>query len=398
MEVLVLDSIYFDHHATTPVDPRVVQAMMPFLTDSFANAGSSHLMGRLVSKALQKSRKQVANLINAQTSEVFFTSGATESNNIVLQGVAESCACVGKHIITSKIEHPAVLYVCKELENKGFEVTYVDCDREGLTSVESIHKQIRLGKEGTTDRTVMVSIMGANNEIGTINPVAAISKLCQANQILFHVDGAQYVGKLAVDTLSLGIDFLSFSGHKMYAPKGIGGLYIRESLLKSSCKPLMFGGGQEGGVRPGTQPVPMMIALGEACELAEKELETREDHQKKLRDMLWMGLQENVKDVTLNGHATQRLSGNLNVHFKGIDGEMLMLRLKNIAVSTGSACSGLKSKASHVLSGIGLSDLEAKASVRFGIGQSNTEAEVLQVVARVKEEVAVLRKFFSSLK
>ncbi len=388
-----MGSIYLDHHATTPVDSRVLAAMKPFLETHYANAGSSHLAGRRIRKHVATAREQVANLLGCGVGEVLFTSGATESNNMAIHGVARRSQCQGKHIITSQIEHSAVLFACQALEKEGFEVTYLPVGKDGIVSPGDIKAAIRTGEEGTTDRTVLVSIMGANNEIGTIQPIKEISKICNEASVVFHVDAAQYIGKIPVNVKELGADLMSFSGHKMYAPKGVGGFYFNSASKRMPCiQPIMHGGGQEGGLRPGTLPVPMVVALGKAAQIASSEQEQHNDKERQLRDWLWSSLRSNIEGLKLNGSIEHRLPGNLNICVSGIDAELLMLRLGNIAVSTGSACSGKSSAPSHVLKALGLSDKEAYASVRMGLGRSTTKEQLEVVIKEFTDSVQKLRK------
>jgi len=388
-----LESIYLDHHATTPVDARVLKAMEPFLKDQFANAGSSHLAGRRVRKYVNLARDQVSALLHCNPSEVLFTSGATESNNMAIHGVAKHSNCQGKHIITTKIEHSAVLFACQALEEEGFEVTYLPVGKDGIVSPDAVKDAIRTGEKGTTGRTVLVTIMGANNEIGTIQPISEIARICSNAGVLFHVDAAQYIGKLPVNVKDLGPDLMSFSGHKMYAPKGIGGLYVNSASKCALCvRPIMHGGGQEGGLRPGTVPVAMVVGLGKAAEIAQSELEASNQKETQLRNWLWEKLQANLEGLKINGCFKRRLPGNLNICIDGIDGELLMLRLGGIAVSTGSACSGKSSAPSHVLKALGLHDNCAYASVRMGLGRSTTKEQIEIAAEKIIDSVKKLRK------
>lgn len=383
--------IYMDNHATTPVDPRVLDTMLPFLRDKFGNVGSGHLCGRDVRNPVVVARQQVADLIGATPQEIVFTSGATESDNLAIKGVAYGNQERGRHIITCVTEHKAVLDSCHFLEQKGFAVTYLPVDRDGRITVEQVAGAMRHGKPGTTDRTVLVTLMGANNEIGTIHPIADIGALCREHGILFHVDAAQTAGKIPFDVQKMNVDLASLSAHKMYGPKGIGALYVRNCTPRMALEVQMHGGGQEFGFRSGTLAVPMIVALGKACELAREELHDEITHLGRLRDRLQTEITTKLGGVRVNGHAVERVPGNLSLTFSGVDGEMLMLSLKEVCCSATSACSAALAAPSHVLKAIGHSDDEALASIRFGLGRFNTEEEVGYVVEKVLETVKRLR-------
>jgi cysteine desulfurase len=387
--------IYLDNHATTPIDPRVIDEMMPFLTDKFGNIASSHCFGQAVRNPCRLARERVAKLIGALSDEIIFTSGATESNNLAIKGIAEAYAAKGRHIITAISEHKAVLDTCAYLASRGFEVTYLPVNSYGQISLEQIQKAMRNGKEGTTDRTILVSLMAANNEVGTFHPIADIGALCQRAGVVFHVDAAQAVGKIPLNVKSSHVDLLSISAHKIYGPKGVGALYIRRSGEKLSLATQMHGGGQEGGLRAGTLAVSLVVGLGKACEIAESDMKDEHERLLKLRERLLNGLAAAFSGLKVNGHPVDRLAGNLNVTFSGFDPEILSLGLKDIAVSSTSACSSALPKPSHVLCACGLSEDDAFASIRFGIGRFNTEEEIDFVVARITSHI---EKFSGSVK
>jgi cysteine desulfurase len=379
--------IYMDNHATTPVDPRVLDAMLPFLKDKFGNLGSEHLCGRETRSPVAVARKQVASLINAGPDEIVFTSGATESDNLAIKGAAFALKSKGDHIITCKTEHKAVLDTCKYLEEKGFKVTYLDVDRFGRVGA----KDVQNAMEKYPGKTILVSLMGANNEIGTIHPIKEIGKLCRDKDVVFHVDAAQCAGKIPFDVRESCIDMASLSAHKMYGPKGIGALYIRKAV-RDKFEPQMHGGGQEGGIRSGTLAVPMAVALGIACEIARDELKPEMSRLSAMRSRLEQRIVKEVGGVRVNGHPEERLPGNLSLTFENVDGEMMMLALKEICCSATSACSSTSPTPSHVLRALGHTNAEALASIRFGIGRFNSEEEVDYVADRVKDVVTALRK------
>ena len=376
--------IYMDHSATSPVDPEVFEAMKPYFTEGFGNASTLYKLGRDAKMAMETARKQVASLINAEPKEIIFTSGGTESDNIAIKGTVYRLKNKGNHIITSNIEHPAVTETCKYLEKNGFEVTYVPVDKEGLVHPEDVEKAI-------TDKTVLITIMHANNEIGTIQPIAEIGKIAKEHGIYFHTDAVQSVGKIPVDVKAMNVDMLSLSSHKLYGPKGIGALYIKKGVR---LEPIIHGGGHERGLRPGTENVPAIVGLGKACEISEENLDKDMEHLKKLRDKLIDSVLEQNEEAYLNGHRTQRLPGNVNFRFTGIEGESLILHLdsKGIAASTGSACSSIKLEPSAVLMAIGLKEVEAHGSLRLSLGRENTEEDVDYTIKAIKEVVDTLRK------
>ncbi len=379
--------VYLDNLATTPLDPRVLDAMMPFLTDKFGNAASrSHPYGWEAEKAVDLARQQVADLIGAaDKKEIIFTSGATESDNIALKGVVEMYAQKGKHIITASTEHKAVLDTCKRLERSGVaEVTYLDPDRTGTVTAEMVSGAIR-------EDTILVSIMGANNEIGTIAPLAEIGAVCREKGVFFFCDAAQVVGKVPFDVEAMKVDLAAISGHKLYGPKGIGALYVRRKRPRVRVAGVIDGGGHERGMRSGTLNVPAIVGLGKACELAKDEMAAEAERETKLRQRLLEGLRAKLPEVYLNGHAERRLPGNLNVSFYGAEGEGIMMGMPDLAVSSGSACTSASLEPSYVLRAIGVTDDLAHNSIRFGIGRFTTEEEVDFAVEQVVDAVAGAR-------
>jgi cysteine desulfurase len=383
--------VYFDHHATTPVDERVFEEMKPYFCQEFGNTGSVHCFGKSVKQACEQARDAVADAFGAKNpAEVVFTSGATESNNLALKGVAYGYASKGRHIITTKVEHPSVLATCQFLQTQGYEVTYLPVDQYGAVSANEIAQAIRNGIPGTTDRTILVSVIAANNEIGTINPIQEIAAVCRSADVLLHVDGAQAVGKIPFEASAWGVDFVSMSGHKIYGPKGIGAFYINSERAPYQLVPLMHGGGQEFGIRSGTLPVSLVVGLGKACAIACEEMDKDSIHQSELRHFLISELRRHNIEFSLNGHPERRLPGNASISFAHIESELLALGFKNIAVSSTSACSAGKAKASHVLTAIGLTPDQAMSTVRFGFGRQNTEADVAEAVEQI---AANYRKF-----
>jgi cysteine desulfurase len=377
--------IYMDHHATTPVAPEVFEAMRPYFLEHFGNAASrNHAFGWAAEGAVETARMQVARLIGCKPIEIVLTSGATESDNLALKGVAYAYRDKGTHLVTSQIEHHAVLDSCKRLEKEGFRVTYVPVDRQGLVDPAVVAKAI-------TPKTILVSIMLANNEVGTIQPLHEIGRICKDRGVLFHSDAVQGVGKLPVDVDAMGVDLLSLTAHKLYGPKGVGALYVRMGTPRVRLVPQMDGGGHEKGRRSGTLNVPGIVGLGKACEVAGRVMADEAGTLTALRERLRGELFLRLDHIHLNGHLTKRLPGNLNVSFDFVDGEAFLMSLKDIAVSSGSACTSASTQGSHVLRAMGLGDELAHASVRFGLGRSNTEEEVDYVCGRVVEEVARLR-------
>ena len=376
--------IYMDHSATSPVDPEVFEAMKPYFTDSFGNASTLYSLGRDARKAMELAREEVASIIGAETKDIIFTSGGTESDNIAIKGTAYKLKNKGNHIITSDIEHPAVDETCKYLEKNGFEVTYLPVYEDGIVKVSDLEAAI-------TDKTILITVMHANNEIGTIQPIAEIGKIARERGIYFHTDAVQTVGKIPVDVNELNVDMLSLSSHKLYGPKGVGALYVRKGVR---IEPIIHGGGHERGIRPGTENVAGIVGLGKACSLARENLERDAQKLRGLRDRLIEGVLEQNEDSYLNGHRTKRLPNNANFRFTGIEGESLILHLdsKGIASSTGSACSSTKLEPSHVLMAIGLEEVESHGSLRISLGHENTEEDIDFTLTAIKEVVDKLRK------
>ena len=377
--------IYLDNHATTRTDPRVVQAMLPYFTEQYGNAASrNHVFGWKAEEAVDQARTQIAELIGAEAKDVIFTSGATESNNLAIKGAAQMLRRQGNHIITVQTEHRAVLDPCRRLQRDGFDVTFLPVDRFGRVAPPQIADAI-------TDRTILVSVMLANNEIGTLQPVENIGRICKEHNVLLHTDAAQAVGKIPVDVEALQIDLLSLSAHKLYGPKGIGALYLRRRQPHVRLEPLFDGGGHERGMRSGTLPVPLIVGFGAACALCRREMADDAAHARKLRESLWQGLCDELDELFLNGHPTERLPGNLNVSFAGVRGEALLMALKNIAISSGSACTSASVEPSYVLRALGVPDDLAHSSIRFGIGRFNTAEEIEYTIAEVVRQVRHLR-------
>ncbi len=384
--------IYLDNHSTTKVDPLVLEAMIPYFTNDYGNSSSkTHEFGWKAEAAVEYARKLTSRLLKCEPRDIIFTSGATESINLAIKGAAEANSAKGNHIITSVIEHEAVLDSCKYLERKGFDVTYVKVDKFGIVSPEDI-------SEAITDKTIMVSIMYVNNEIGTIQPIKEISKLCKQKKILFHTDATQAVGKIPIDLSKLGIDLLSFSAHKMYGPKGVGALYKSGKLPRVRIIPQQDGGVQEKGLRAGTLNVPGIIGLGKACEVAANNLENEAKRIKELKDKLYSGIISTVNGVKLNGDSARNIAGNLNISIEGVDSDSLMMLVKEIAVSTGSACSSESVEPSHVLTAIGLDKNLMRSTIRFGIGRFNTEEEIDYVINKFTEKINYLLSVAPSYK
>jgi cysteine desulfurase len=382
--------IYLDCHATTPMDERVLTAMLPYFTEQFGNPSSiNHLYGWEAEAAVKTARETIANAINSEPEEIIFTSGATEANNLAIKGVAEAYYQKGQHIITVQTEHRAVLDPCIYLEELGFEVTYLPVKPDGLIELDSLEKAIR-------PDTILVSIMAANNEIGVLQPIAKIGELCHQKEILFHSDAAQAIAKIPLDVKTMKIDLMSFTAHKVYGPKGIGALYVCRRSPRVNLASQIHGGGQERGFRSGTLYPPQIVGFAKAIELGLEEMETESKGLQTLRDTLWEKLSQ-LSNIHLNGHPKQRLAGNLNVSFEGVDGAALLLGLQSIvALSSGSACSSTTTKPSHVLTALGHSDSLAYASLRFGIGRFNTLEEIEQVAEQVITTVTALRKAVNS--
>lgn len=373
--------IYMDNHATTRTDPRVVEAMLPYFSEHFGNANSVHNFGQRAAQAVDEARTQVAELIGAEPREIVFTSGATESNNLAIKGAAAMYRRQGNHIVTTQIEHRAVLDPCRRLERDGFRVTYVPVNRFGQVSVQDVADAI-------TPETILVSVMLANNEVGTLQPVAEIGKICRERKVLLHTDATQAVGKIPVNVDALNVDLLSMSAHKMYGPKGIGALYVRRRVR---LEPILDGGGHERGMRSGTLAVSSIVGFGKACELCQSEMGQENERIRQMRDRLHEGLTEAIDDCTLNGHATERLPGNLNLSFAHVQGEALLMAMKNVAVSSGSACTSASVEPSYVLRAMGVPDDLAHASIRFGLGRFNTEEEIAYTIEEVTRVVERLR-------
>jgi len=378
--------IYMDNNSTTRTDPRVVEAMLPYFTEKYGNAASrSHAYGWEAEAAVEEAREQIAALIGASAKEVIFTSGATESNNLAIKGVAGMYKRKGNHIVTQVTEHKATLDTCKRLERDGFQVTYLPVDKYGQVHPDQVRAAL-------TDKTILVTIMAANNEIGTLMPVGEIGRLCKEKGVLFHTDAVQAVGKVPVDVESMGIDLLSLSAHKIYGPKGCGALYVRKKDPRVRLEPQIDGGGHERGMRSGTLAVPLIVGLGTACEIARKDMPEETKKTFELRERLRTGIMEKLPESYLNGHPTERLPGNANISFAYVEGEGLMMGIKDVAVSSGSACTSASLEPSYVLRALGVGDELAHSSIRFGIGRFNTREEVDYVVDLVVREVTRLRE------
>jgi cysteine desulfurase len=378
--------IYFDNHATTQVDPRVVQAMLPYFTEKFGNAASrNHPFGWAGEEAVENARAQVASLIGATPKEIIFTSGATESDNLMIKGVAEMYREKGNHIITQAIEHKAVLDTCKRLEKDGFEVTYLPVGKDGRVNPEDVRKAI-------TPKTILVTIMYANNEIGIINPVQEIGKIAKEHGVFFASDGVQAVGKIPVDVQKDNIDLLAISAHKIYGPKGVGALYVRRRNPRVQLAAIIDGGGHERGMRSGTLNVPGIVGLGAACEISQKEMAQESVRLAKLRDRLKAGLEAKLDEVFVNGSLEHRLPNNLNMSFAYVEGESLLMGINDIAVSSGSACTSATLEPSYVLKALGVGEDLAHTSIRFGLGRFNTEEEVDYVTDKMVTVVTKLRE------
>ncbi len=384
-KLVVNPPIYLDHHATTPCDPRVVEAMLPTFSDQFGNAASrQHAFGLDAAELVEEARQQVASLIHCDPREVIFTSGATESNNLAIKGLVEQVGECDCHVVTSVIEHKAVLDSCQSLEEKGIEVTYVGVGPNGCVRPEELEKALR-------PTTRLVSIQFANNEIGTVQPVREIGRLCGERGIRFHCDAVQALPHLPCDVYELGLDLLSLSAHKMYGPKGIGALYVRRKSPRVRLRPLIDGGGHERGLRSGTLNVPGIVGFGKACELVREESAADAGRTSALRDRLKDRLLDALGDVTINGSLDHRLPNNLNVSFLGVDSEKLITALNGLAVSSGAACSSASRDSSYVLRAMGASDLALAGSVRFGVGRFNTADEIDRAVVAVVDLVRELR-------
>jgi cysteine desulfurase len=378
--------LYLDNHATTQLDPRALESMMPYLTDQFGNSASrNHAYGWVAEEATEKARKQIADLIGANSKEIIFTSGATESNNLAIKGVAEMYAERGNHIITAATEHKAILDTCKHLEKKGCKVTYLPVQQDGLVDLNQL-------RDAITDKTILVSIMYANNEIGVIQPVAEIGKICKERNVLYHSDAVQAAGKVPVNVINDNIDLLSISGHKLYGPKGVGALYVRRRNPRVQLTSQIDGGGHERGMRSGTLNVPGIVGLGKACELCREEMPKEAVRLRELRDRLKDRLLAELDECYINGSWEHRLPNNLNISFAYVEGESLLMGINDIAVSSGSACTSATLEPSYVLKALGAGDDIAHSSIRFGLGRFNTQDDIDYASEKVISVVKKLRE------
>jgi len=378
--------IYMDNHATTPVDPRVVEAMLPYFTNQFGNAASrNHPFGWEAEKAVETAREQIAALIHASPKEIIFTSGATESDNLAIKGVAEMYREKGNHIITMVIEHKAVLDTCKRLEKYGYQVTYLPVAKDGRIDLDDLRRAI-------TPKTILISIMYANNEIGVLQPIEEIGRIAKEHKVLFHTDATQAVGKIPFDVEKFNVDLASLSAHKMYGPKGVGALYVRRKNPRVQVAPLIDGGGHERGMRSGTLNVPSIVGFGKACEIARAEMPAEMERMRGLRERLQNNLFSRLDEVYINGSMEHRLPNNLNISFAYVEGESLLMGINDIAVSSGSACTSATLEPSYVLKALGVGEDLAHTSIRFGLGRFNTDEEVDYVADRVVETVTRLRE------
>jgi cysteine desulfurase len=377
--------IYLDYQATTPLDPRVLEAMMPYFTYKFGNAHSrSHSYGWEAEEGVEKARAQIARLIGADEKEVIYTSGATESNNLAIKGVADFYKDRRNHIVTTVTEHKCVLDTCRHLEQEGFAVTYLPVQQNGLVDLDVL-------RDAVTDKTVVVSIMAVNNEIGVIQPLAEIGRICREKGAFFHTDAAQAAGKIPLDVEAMNIDLMSISGHKIYGPKGIGALYVRRKP-RVRMAAMIHGGGQERGFRSGTLPTPLCVGLGEAAEICMKEMDVEAERLTKLRDRMLKGLNARLPEIYVNGDLAQRIPGNLNISFAHVEGESLMMGIKNLSVSSGSACTSASLEPSYVLRALGVEEEMAHTSLRIGLGRFTTETEVDTAVDELVHHVTKLRQ------
>lgn len=377
-----ISRVYLDNNATTPVDPRVLEEMLPYFNEKFGNAASrNHSFGWEADESVLNAREQIANLIGASPKEIIFTSGATESNNLAIKGIAEGNVRNGKHIITCSTEHKAVLDPAKRLEESGFDVTYLSVNADGLIDLAEL-------EEAITDQTILISIMYANNETGVIQPVEEVSQVAKKHKVIFMTDATQAVGKIPIDVKILNVDLMPFSGHKLYGPKGVGALYVK-SKVKLAAQ--IDGGGHERGMRSGTLNVPGIVGMGKACEVCSLEMQEEEGRLRPLRDKLEEAVLE-ISGTNRNGHSTERLAHVSNISFEGIDGEKLLLSLNEIAVSQGSACTSATFEPSHVLRAMGISDELAFSTLRFGLGRFTTEEEIVFVIEKIESAVGQLRK------
>lgn len=379
-----MSSKYFDNAATTKVKGEVLNKMLPFFSNQYGNPSSMYTLGRSARRALEEARKKVADLINANPSEIILLGGGSEADNTALKGIAHKYKEKGNHIITTKIEHPAILNTCKSLEKEGFEITYLDVDNQGFINIEELKKAIN-------NQTILISVMYANNEIGTIEPIEEISKIAKERSIIFHTDAVQACGNIPIDVKKLSVDLLSLSGHKLYGPKGTGALYIKEGIEIES---LINGGHQEKGKRAGTENVAGFVGLGEACKLAKESINTHYKYLKKLRDYYISQIEQNIENTQLNGSREERLPGNANFSFKGVDGGAILLKLDELGISasSGSACSTGNPNPSHVLTAIGLNEEYAKSALRITFGEDNDISDVDYLVRSIEKIVYELRK------
>ncbi len=382
--------VYMDHHATTPVDPRVVEAMLPYFTEHFGNAASvDHEYGAVAGGAVEEARQRIAKLINARPDEIVFTSGATESNNLAIIGAAERYADRGDHIITCVTEHKAVLDTCRYLEGRGWRVTYLPVDGYGLVDPETLRMEI-------TPQTVLISIMAANNEIGTIAPVEEIGRIAREHEVLFHTDATQAVGKIPMDVEAMNLSMLSLSAHKMYGPKGVGALYVRKRGPRVRLTEQIHGGGHERGMRSGTLNVPGIVGLGRAVELCGQDMEAEAVRLRALRDKLWTGLQAGLGDIERNGHPEHQLPHNLNLAIPGVESRSLVVQLKHeVSLSTGSACTTAKVEPSYVILAMGYSENRAHSSIRMSLGRQTGEADVEYTIDRISHAGRSTRQMIS---
>ena len=378
--------IYMDNHATTPMDPRVLEEMLPYFMEKFGNAASrNHSFGWAAEEAVEDARDRIAKLIGASAKEIIFTSGATESDNLAIKGVAEMYREKGNHIITVVTEHKAVLDTCKRLEKHGYRVTYLPVQKDGLIDLDDL-------KRSMDDQTILVTIMAANNEIGVLQPIEEIGKMCRERGVIFHSDATQAVGKVPIDVNKQNIDVMSISAHKMYGPKGVGALYVRRKNPRVQVSAIIDGGGHERGMRSGTLNVPGIVGLGKACAIASEEMPQESCRLAGLRNRLRDGIMNHLDEAYINGSTEHRLPGNLNISFAYVEGESLLMGINDIAVSSGSACTSATLEPSYVLKALGTGDELAHSSIRFGLGRFNTEAEVDYVAARIVETVRRLRE------
>jgi len=378
--------IYMDNHATTPVDPRVLEAMLPYFNEKFGNAASrNHEFGWVAEEAVENSRGQIARLINATPKEIVFTSGATESTNLAIKGAAEMYREKGNHIITQVTEHKATLDTCKRLEKYGYEVTYLPVEKDGRINLDDLRRAI-------TPKTILISIMYANNEIGVIQPIQEIGKIAKEKGVLFHVDAVQAVGKIPVDVQKDGIDLMSISAHKIYGPKGVGALYVRRKNPRVQLSAIIDGGGHERGMRSGTLNVPGIVGLGKACEICQNEMAEESVRLRRMREKLTHSIMSRLDETFINGSMEHRLPHNINISFAYVEGESLLMGINDVAVSSGSACTSATLEPSYVLKALGVGEDLAHTSIRFGIGRFNTEEEVDYVANRVVDTVTRLRE------